>query len=104
MRFFSLHNLHDECEVLAEEHKKYLQKLTDYEISAEVMALKNPILIGYVYEKITEAQESGLRMLMKLKYDLEKCEINKVHMIEILEMLFDNAIQNRKATEQTDSN
>ena len=99
---YSLHNLYDEYEVLVEEQRKYLQKLTDYEMPAEVMALKNPILIAHVYEKITEAQEAGLRMRMKLRCDLEKCEMDEIHMIEILGTLFDNAIEDMKQTGQTE--
>lgn len=99
---YSLHNLYDEYEVLVEEQRKYLQKLTDYEMPAEVMVLKNPILIAHVYEKITEAQEAGLRIRMKLKCDLEKCEMDEIHMIEILGTLFDNAIQDMKQTGQTE--
>lgn len=99
---YSLHNIYNEYEVLVKEQKKYLQKLTDYEMPAEVMALRNPILIAHVYEKITEAQESGLRMRMKLKCDLEKCEMDEIHMIEILGTLFDNAIQDMKQTGQTE--
>lgn len=76
---YSLHKLYDEYETLVQEQRKYLQKLTDYEIPAEVMALKNPILIAHVYEKITEAQEAGLRIRMKLRCDLEKCKMDEIH-------------------------
>lgn len=99
---YSLHNLYAEYEVLVEEQRKYLKKLTDYEMPAEVMVLKNPILIAHVYEKITEAQEAGLRIRMKLRCDLERCEMNEIHMIEILGTLFDNAIQDMKQTGQTE--
>lgn len=99
---YSLHKLYDEYETLVQEQRKYLQKLTDYEIPAEVMALKNPILIAHVYEKITEAQEAGLRIRMKLRCDLEKCKMDEIHMIEILGTLFDNAIQDMKQTGQTE--
>lgn len=99
---YSLHKLYDEYETLVQEQRKYLQKLTDYEMPAEVMALKNPILIAHVYEKITEAQEAGLRIRMKLRCDLEKCKMDEIHMIEILGTLFDNAIQDMKQTRQTE--
>lgn len=99
---YSLHKLYDEYETLVQEQRKYLQELTDYEIPAEVMALKNPILIAHVYEKITEAQEAGLRIRMKLRCDLEKCKMDEIHMIEILGTLFDNAIQDMKQTGQTE--
>ena len=99
---YSLHNIYDEYEVLVEEQKKYLGKLADYEMPSEVMVLRNPILIAHVYEKIAEAQESGLRIRMKIKYSLEKCEIDDIHMVEILGTLFDNAIQDMKETGKTE--
>ena len=99
---YSLHNIYDEYEVLVEEQKKYLRKLTDYEMPAEVMILQNPILIAHVYEKITEAQEAGLRIRMKLTCSLEDCEVDDIHMVEVLGTLLDNAIQDMKETGQTE--
>lgn len=97
---YSLHNIYDEYEVLVEEQKKYLNKLNDYEMPAEVLALQNPILISHVYEKITEAQELGLHIKMKIKYSLDHCELDEIHMIEILGTLLDNAIQDMQQTLQ----
>lgn len=97
---YSLHNLYDEYEVLVNEQRKYLQKLTDYEMPTEVMFLQNPILIAHVYEKLTEAQELGLRIRMKLKCSMEKCGVDDIHMVEILGTLLDNAIQDMKQTGQ----
>lgn len=97
---YSLHNLYDEYEVLVNEQRKYLQKLTDYEMPTEVMVLQNPILIAHVYEKLTEAQELGLRIRMKLKCSMEKCGVDDIHMVEILGTLLDNAIQDMKQTGQ----
>ena len=99
---YSLHNIYDEYEVLVEEQKKYLRKLTDYEMPAEVLILQNPILIAHVYEKITEAQEAGLRIRMKLTCGLEDCEVDDIHMVEVLGTLLDNAIQDMKETGQTE--
>lgn len=97
---YSLHNLYDEYEVLVNEQRKYLQKLTDYEMPTEVMVLQNPILIAHVYEKLTEAQELGLRIRMKLRCSMEKCGVDDIHMVEILGTLLDNAIQDMKQTGQ----
>lgn len=99
---YSLHNLYDEYETLVEEQRKYLGKLVDYEMPADVLVLENPVLIAHVYEKITEAQEAGLRIKMKLKGSLEKCALDDIHMVEILGTLFDNAIQDMKETKQTE--
>lgn len=49
-----------------------------------------------------EAQESGLRMRIKLKCSLEKCEVDEIYMIEILGTLFDNAIQDMKQNGKTE--
>lgn len=99
---YSLHNIYGDYESLVKEQKKYLQKLTDYEMPAEVMVLQNPILIAHVYKKITEAQEAGLRIRMKLRCSLEECGIDDIHMVEILGTLFDNAIQDMKETGKTE--
>lgn len=99
---YSLHNIYSEYEALVKEQKKYLQKLTDYEMPAEVMFLKNPILIAHVYEKITEAQEAGLRIRMKLRCSLENCGVGDIQMVEILGTLLDNAIQDMIETGKTE--
>ncbi len=99
---YSLHKLYGEYETLVEAQRKYLGKLADYEMPTDVLVLENPILIAHVYEKITEAQEAGLRIRMKLRGSLEKCGIKDIHMVEILGTLFDNAIQDMKETGQTE--
>lgn len=99
---YSLHNIYSEYEVLVEEQKKYLGKLADYEMPAEVMILQNPILIAHVYEKITEAQEAGLRIQMRISCGLANCRVDDIHMVELLGTLLDNAIQDMKETGQTE--
>lgn len=99
---YSLHNIYGEYGALVKEQKKYLQKLTDYEMPAEVMTLQNPILIAHVYEKITEAQEAGLRVRMKMRCSMEDCEVDDIQMVEILGTLLDNAIQDMKETGKTE--
>lgn len=99
---YSLHMLYDDYDTLVEEQRKYLGKLLDYEMPTDVLILENPILIAHVYEKITEAQEAGLRIKMKLRCSLAKCEIEDIPMVEILGTLLDNAIQDMVATGQTE--
>lgn len=99
---YSLHMLYDDYDTLVEEQRKYVGKLVDYEMPTDVLILENPIIIAHIYEKITEAQEAGLRLRMKLACSLASCNIDDIHMIEILGTLLDNAIQDMAATEQTD--
>ena len=67
-----------------------------------MLILESPILIAHVYEKITEAQEAGLRIRMKLKCSLADCGIEDIHMVELLGTLLDNAIQDMAASGQTE--
>lgn len=100
---YSLHRLYNDYDTLVEEQRKYLGKLLDYEMPTDVLVLENPILIAHVYEKITEAQEAGLRIKMKLRCSLAKCGIEDIHMVEILGTLLDNAIQDMVETGQRES-
>lgn len=97
---YSLHSLYDDYDTLVEEQRKYLGRLVDYEMPTDVLVLENPIIIAHIFEKITEAQEAGLRIRMKLSCSLANCGIDDIHMIEILGTLLDNAIQDMIATEQ----
>ncbi|MCI8793642.1 MAG: GHKL domain-containing protein [Eubacterium sp.] len=99
---YSLHIVYDDYDTLVEEQRKYLGKLADYEMPADVLILESPILIAHVYEKITEAQEAGLRIRMKLKCSLADCGIEDIHMVELLGTLLDNAIQDMAASGQTE--
>lgn len=95
---YSLHKLYDEYDQLVQAQREYLGKLNDYEMPADVLTLENPILIAHVYEKITEAQEAGLRIHLKILCGLVDCGIQDIHMVEILGTLLDNAIQDMETT------
>ena len=97
---YSLHRLYNDYDTLVEEQKKYLGKLVDYEMPTDVLVLENPIILAHIFEKIAEAQEAGLRVRMKLSCSLANCDIDDIHMIEILGTFLDNAIQDMIATEQ----
>lgn len=74
-------------------HMTLRLELADYEMPTDVLVLKKPIIIAHVFEKITEAQEAGIKVNMRLTSDLADCKIQDIQMIEILGTLFDNAIQ-----------
>lgn len=99
---YSMYNMYHEYETLVEAQMQYMGKLADYEMPEDVLVLENPILIAHVYEKITEAQETGLRIKMNVNCSLEKCQLDDMHMVEILNALFDNAILDMRETEQTE--
>ena len=99
---YSLHKLYKDYDSLVEAQCDYLGKLEEYEMPTDVLMLKKPIIIAHVFEKITEAQEAGIKINMRLTCDLANCRIQDIQMIEILGTLFDNAIQDMLKTERTE--
>jgi len=97
---YSLHCLYDDYDSLVEEQRKYLGKLADYEMPTDVLILENPIIIAHLYEKISEAQERGIRIRLNLKCSLSGCKADDIHLVEILGTLLDNAIQDMEETNQ----
>lgn len=95
---YSLHRIYDDYDTLVEAQRKYLGKLADYELPTDVLVLENSIIIAHLYEKISEAQEIGVRIRLKLCCSLEGCGIDDIHLVEMLGTLLDNAIQDMQTT------
>ena len=99
---YSMHRLYGDYYTLVTEQSKYLGKLADYELPTDVLILGNPIVIAHLYEKLSEAQEAGIHIRLRLSCSLEKCKIDDIHLIEMLGTLLDNAIQDMEATKETE--
>lgn len=99
---YSMHRLYGDYDTLVTEQSKYLGKLADYELPTDVLILGNPIVIAHLYEKLSEAQEAGIHIRLRLSCSLEKCKIDDIHLIEMLGTLLDNAIQDMEATKETE--
>lgn len=97
---YSMHRLYEDYDTLVAEQSKYLGKLADYELPTDVLILGNPIVIAHLYEKLSEAQEAGIRIRLRLACSLEECKIDDIHLIEMLGTLLDNAIQDMEATKE----
>lgn len=95
---YSLHRICGDYETLVREQRKYMGKLADYELPANVLVLENPIVIAHLYEKIGEAQEAGIRVRLKLSCSLAECGLDDIHLVEILGTLLDNGIQDMQET------
>lgn len=95
---YSLHRIYDDYETLVREQRKYVGKLVDYELPTNVLILENPIIIAHLYEKIGEAQEAGVRIRLNLSCSLAGCELDDIHLVEILGTFLDNAIQDMQET------
>ena len=80
---YSLHRIYDDYDTLVEAQRRYLGKLADYELPTDVLILENPIVIAHLYEKINEAQETGVRIRLRLSCSLVDCEIHDLSLIHI---------------------
>lgn len=99
---YSLHRIYDDYDTLVEAQRRYLGKLADYELPTDVLILENPIVIAHLYEKINEAQETGVRIRLRLSCSLVDCEIHDIYLVEILGTFLDNAIQDMQAAGETE--
>ncbi len=89
---YSLHRIYDDYNTLVEAQRRYLGKLADYELPTDVLILENLIVIAQLYEKIKEAQETGVRIRLRLSCSLVECGIHDIHLVEIFGTFLDNAI------------
>lgn len=64
----------------------------------DVLILENSIIIAHLYEKVSEAQEIGVRIRLKLRCSLVEYGIDDIHLVEILGTFLDNAIQDMQTT------
>lgn len=99
---YSLHRIYDDYNTLVEAQRRYLGKLADYELPTDVLILENPIVIAHLYEKIKEAQETGVRIRLRLSCSLVECGIHDIHLVEIFGTFLDNAIQDMQETGETE--
>ncbi len=99
---YSLHRIYDDYNTLVEAQRRYLGKLADYELPTDVLILENPIVIAHLYEKINEAQKTGVRIRLRLSCSLLECGIHDIHLVEILGTFLDNAIQDMQTAGETE--
>lgn len=93
--------IHD-TEKLIEEQNKYCDKILQDNKYNKLLKLKtSPILIGYLYSKFTAATTHGINVEYEIQdIDIEKISINDL--IEIIGILFDNAVEALECQENKD--
>lgn len=90
-------------EELKNAQMNYCQEiLRDHSLNDLLKAKMSPVIIGYLYSKFTFA----LDKMIFVKYDIQDIELNEklaVHnLIEIIGILFDNAVEALAESEETD--
>lgn len=84
----------DNYEELVERQKNYCQVVLDSCIETNILILvKNPLLAGFLYKKMQDAESKGIEVACKIGDKIEKTAIPEYEIIDILGVLIDNAIE-----------
>ncbi len=96
----STHYTHKTYEKLVEAQDGYCNTLLSTNKYNNLLQLGNKVLIGFVYEKFREIEDDGVEVKYEISTSIEGCKISIYHLIEILGILLDNALEAVKGTER----
>lgn len=86
---------------LVKEQERYCKKILDDNAVNKLLSLNlEPILVGFLYSKITEAQNKGIYTLCDICFSNNVFKMELYELIELLGILFDNAIEALSETEE----
>lgn len=83
-------NSYDE---LVERLESYGRQITDDKIDIIFDENSSPVIIGFLYTKLSEAKEKGIDVDTKIAVGHAECKIPEYKIIEMLGILIDNAIE-----------
>lgn len=93
------HKIANSFEELVSLQKKYCDWLVDENSFSHLLAIKNPVLGGFLYSKFCQAKEAGCTIKFDIKAGSLACQIPIYTIVEILTVLLNNA---REALETRD--
>lgn len=90
---YSQHFLYTTYEELVEAQKKYCKAVVNANTYNKLLSKGNPIVLGFLYGKFTEAEKMGINLEYKIKIGEMDCSIPIYKLIEILGNLINNACE-----------
>lgn len=90
---FSAHYTHKTYEKLVQAQEEYCRKLLHENKYNNLLLLGNNILVGFLYEKFREAEADGIELNYKVAAMPDKLQVSTYYIIEMLGILFDNAVE-----------
>lgn len=97
---YSTHYTHKTYEELVRAQEEYCEKLMNENKYNNLLLLGNNVLAGYLYGKFQEAEERGTEVKYKVAAKLDKSSVPTYHIIEMLGILLDNALEALEASEE----
>lgn len=93
---FSAHYTHKTYEKLVQAQEEYCKQLMDEHKYNRLLLLGDTILVGYLYGKFQEAEDDGIKIKYKVTAKIDESQVPIYHVIEMLGILFDNAVEAQK--------
>lgn len=90
---FSLHYTHKSYEKLVQAQEEYCNKLMEENRYNNLLLLGNNILAAFLYGKFQEADGDGIEINYKVTAKVDKMQVPVYYVIEMIGILFDNAVE-----------
>lgn len=90
---YSLHYSIQDYDTLVKEQEKYLEFILENSKYYKLLNVNNPIITGFLYRKILEADTEGYKISYHVKLNKSKHTIPEYILVEMIGILWDNAIE-----------
>lgn len=99
---FSMHYMNKTYEDLVREQEKYCGRILKENRYQQLLDLEDGILIGFLYQKFLDMEEDA-EVACKVKVQSYRTVISTYHLVEMLGILLDNAVEAMKGREANTS-
>lgn len=88
-------------EELVEKQKAYCDYIVDESAMTSILtSIENPLIAGFMYHRIKDAQSRGIGVEYDLAFSKEPLQITEYSIVEMMGILFDNAVESVMALTQ----
>lgn len=97
---YSQHMLTQDYNTLVEMQKKYCEEIMADNRYAKLISSNSPMVIAFLYSKFIAAEGEGCTIDYNVRVDKLKCQIPQYKLVEMLGILFDNAVESIKTSKR----
>ena len=97
---YSQHMLTQDYNTLVEMQKKYCEEIMADNRYAKLISSNSPMVIAFLYSKFITAEGEGCTIDYNVRVDKLKCQIPQYKLVEMLGILFDNAVESIKTSKR----
>ncbi len=97
---FSAHYTYKTYEKLVRVQEEYCNKIMKENEYNNLILLGDKVLVGYLHGKFQEAEKDEIQIQYRISAKINKINVSTYYLIEMLGILFDNAMEALKSSEQ----